>query len=57
MNYRNKAFLKYEEDYFIERIIKALKDYEEIIIISNNPEEYTEFGLKFLRIYILAKGL
>ena len=56
MNYRNKAFLKYEEDYFIERIIKALEDYEEIIIISNNPEEYTEFGLKVFKDIYPSQG-
>ena len=52
MNYRNKAFLKYEEDYFIERIIKALEDYEEII-----QESIRSLDLKFLRIYILVKDL
>lgn len=49
MNYRNKAFLEYENNYFIERIIKALEDYEEIIIISNNPEDYKTLGLKVFK--------
>lgn len=49
MNYRNKAFLEYENNYFIERIIKALEDYEEIIIISNNPDDYKTLGLKVFK--------
>lgn len=49
MNYNNKAFLKYEEKTFIERIIKAGKDFNEIIIIANNDEDYEEFGLKVFK--------
>lgn len=46
MNYSNKAFLKYNEKSFIERIIEAGKDFQEIIIVSNNKEVYSEFSLK-----------
>ncbi|MGL5381480.1 molybdenum cofactor guanylyltransferase [Clostridium sp.] len=49
MNYNNKAFLKYEEKTFIERIIEAGKDFNEIIIIANNEEVYKEFGLKVFK--------
>lgn len=46
MNYNNKALLKYKEKKFIEHIIDAGKDYKEIIIISNNKEEYKGFNLR-----------
>lgn len=49
MNYENKAFLKYENKYFIERIIEALVDYDEIIIIANNPEEYKGLGCNIFK--------
>ena len=46
MNYNNKALLNYKEKKFIEHIIDAGKDYKEIIIISNNKEEYKGFNLR-----------
>ena len=46
MNYNNKALLRYKEKKFIEHIIEAGKDYKEIIIISNNKEEYKGFNLR-----------
>lgn len=46
MNYNNKALLRYKEKKFIEHIIDAGKDYKEIIIISNNTEEYKGFNLR-----------
>ena len=46
MNYNNKALLSYKEKKFIEYIIEAGKDYKEIIIISNNKEEYKGFNLR-----------
>ena len=46
MNYNNKALLNYKEKKFIEHIIEAGKNYKEIIIISNNKEEYKGFNLR-----------
>ena len=46
MNYNNKALLSYKEKKFIEHIIEAGRDYKEIIIISNNLEEYRGFNLR-----------
>ena len=46
MNYNNKALLSYKEKKFIEYIIEAGKDYKEIIIISNNLQEYKGFNLR-----------
>ncbi|MDZ5252724.1 molybdenum cofactor guanylyltransferase [Clostridium sp. LIBA-8841] len=56
MNYKNKAFLEYENNYFIERIINALSDYEEIIIISNSPEDYKGLGLKVIKDIYPSQG-
>lgn len=46
MNYNNKALLSYKEKKFIEYIIEAGKDYKEIIIISNNLQEYKGVNLR-----------
>ena len=46
MNYNNKALLSYKEKKFIEYIIEAGTDYKEIIIISNNLQEYKGFNLR-----------
>ena len=48
MNYNNKALLTYNEKRFIEHIIEAGKDYKEVIIISNNLEEYKGFNLRIV---------
>lgn len=48
MNYNNKALLSYKEKRFIEHIIEAGKDYKEVIIISNNLEEYKGFNLRIV---------
>ena len=48
MNYNNKALLTYKEKRFIEHIIEAGKDYKEVIIISNNLEEYKGFNLQIV---------
>ena len=48
MNYNNKALLNYKEKRFIEHIIEAGKDYKEVIIISNNLEEYKGFNLRIV---------
>lgn len=49
MNYNNKALLNYKEKKFIEHIISAGRDYKEIIIVSNNAEEYKEFNLRIVK--------
>ena len=48
MNYNNKALLTYKEKRFIEHIIEAGKDYKDVIIISNNLEEYKGFNLRIV---------
>lgn len=48
MNYNNKALLSYKEKRFIEHIIEAGKEYKEVIIISNNLEEYKGFNLRIV---------
>lgn len=56
MNYKNKAFLDYRGKSFIENIIDALCDYEEIIIISNTPEEYSDLGVKVIKDIYPSQG-
>lgn len=43
MNYRDKAFIKYNDKTFIDNIIDAGCDFKEIIIISNKIESYKNF--------------
>ena len=46
MNYQNKAFIAYKEKQFIEHIIEAGRDFEEMIIVTNQPEDYQKYNLK-----------
>lgn len=46
MNYNNKALLTYKEKTFIEHIINAGKNFEEIIIVANDKEIYKRFNLR-----------
>ncbi|MFU7514901.1 molybdenum cofactor guanylyltransferase [Clostridium sp. HCS.1] len=46
MNYKNKALLIYKEKTFIENIINSGKEFDEIIIIANNIEDYKSLNLK-----------
>ena len=53
MNYNNKALLLYKEKTFIENIVNAGKEFNEIIIISNNIEDYKNLDLNvYCDIYI-----
>jgi molybdenum cofactor guanylyltransferase len=56
MNYNNKALLLFKEKTFIENIIYEGKDFDEVIIISNNKEDYTQFGLKVFNDIYLGNG-
>lgn len=46
MNYNNKALLLYKEKTFIENIINAGKEFDEIIIIANKIEDYKNLNLE-----------
>lgn len=46
MNYKNKALLIYKEKTFIENIINSGEEFNEIIIIANNIEDYKGLNLK-----------
>ncbi|MDV4150596.1 molybdenum cofactor guanylyltransferase [Clostridium sp. AL.422] len=46
MNYNNKALLIYKDKTFIENIINSGKEFDEIIIIANNMEDYKNLDLK-----------
>lgn len=56
MNYNNKALLLFKEKTFIENIIDAGKDFDEIIIISNKKEDYRKFNLKIFGDIHLGNG-
>lgn len=56
MNYNNKALLLFKEKTFIESIIYEGKDFNEVIIISNNKEDYTQFDLKIFNDIYLGHG-
>ncbi|MCR1949645.1 molybdenum cofactor guanylyltransferase [Clostridium sp. DSM 100503] len=56
MNYNNKALLLYKEKTFIENIISAGEDFDEIIIISNNKEVYNKFSLNVFSDIYLGNG-
>lgn len=56
MNYNNKALLLFKEKTFIENIIYQGKNFDEVIIISNNKEDYTQFGLKVFNDIYLGNG-
>ena len=56
MNYNNKALLLYKEKTFIENIINAGKEFDEIIIIANKEEDYSNLNLKIYGDIYLGNG-
>lgn len=56
MNYQNKALLNYKSKTFIENLIEAGKNFEEIIIISNDKEPYKKYNLKVIEDIYKDKG-
>ena len=56
MNYNNKALLSYKEKTFIEHIIEAGKEYNEIIIVANNNELYKDFNVKVVGDIYIGNG-
>lgn len=56
MNYRNKAFLSYQEKTFVERLIEAGSDFEEVIIVANTKEAYENFNLQVVSDVYPGKG-
>ena len=46
MGYRDKAFLRYMGKPFIECLLEKLKGFEEVIVISNRPEEYMDYSVR-----------
>lgn len=56
MNYNNKALLLYKEKTFIENIINAGKDFDEIIIIANKEDDYKNLNLKIYGDIFIGNG-
>lgn len=48
MNYRNKALMTYQDKTFIERLIEAGEDFEEVIIIANDPTPYQLLNVRVI---------
>jgi molybdopterin-guanine dinucleotide biosynthesis protein A len=42
----DKAFLKYRGETFIQHLLGKVKRYDEILIVSNNPEKYKDLDIK-----------
>lgn len=56
MGYQNKALLKYKDKTFIEHLINAGRDFEEVIIVANNPKEYEKHDIKVVKDIYKEKG-
>lgn len=53
---KNKAFLKYKDKSFVENIINNGKNFQEILIISNNKKDYEKFNVKIVEDIYKDKG-
>lgn len=56
MNYRNKAFLELEGITFIERIIRVLSKFNDIMIAAKNPLVYKHLGCRGIEDIIIGCG-
>ena len=52
MNHRNKALMTYQDKTFIERLIEAGEDFEEVIIIANDPTPYQLLNVRVILIFL-----
>jgi molybdopterin-guanine dinucleotide biosynthesis protein A len=48
MNYMEKSQLKLDNDRFIDRILREVKGFSQIIISTNNPENYDSLGAQLV---------
>lgn len=49
MNFQNKSFLKLNNETFIERILKEVKNFNQIILCTNNPATYHHLGVECVK--------
>ncbi|PAB56809.1 molybdenum cofactor guanylyltransferase [Anaeromicrobium sediminis] len=56
MNYEDKAFLKIGNMTFVEKILNETCDYEERIIISNNPLNYKDMNVPVFSDILESQG-
>lgn len=56
MNYKNKSFLKYNGQSFINRTLNSVSGFKEKIIVSNNPAEYKFKDIKVVEDIIPGHG-
>jgi molybdopterin-guanine dinucleotide biosynthesis protein A len=48
MGYVDKAFLRYRGETFIQHLLEKVKRYDEILIVSNSPEKYSDVNVKVI---------
>lgn len=56
MGYQNKSFLRLGESYFIEIALEKVKNFNEIIIVTNKPYEYRHLGVKVVKDILPSTG-
>lgn len=56
MNHDNKAFLKMGKESLIEIILRQVSAFDEILIVSNTPEDYASLGVRTVTDIIPQKG-
>lgn len=44
----DKAFLRYRGETFIQCLLKKVKGYDEVLIVSNSPEKYRDVNIKVI---------
>ncbi|MDF2592006.1 MAG: molybdenum cofactor guanylyltransferase [Clostridia bacterium] len=56
MNYQNKALLKFGDGIIIEKIIKEVSDFKQIIVSTNDPTPYTYLDVKLVKDIYPSQG-
>lgn len=56
MGYQNKSFLRLGESYFIEIALEKVKNFNEIIIVTNKPYEYRHLRVKVVKDILPSTG-
>lgn len=46
---QDKALLKMEQESFIQRMINSVADYDEIIVVTNEPDKYKHLNVKIIK--------
>lgn len=49
MNYQNKSLLRFGDEKFIEKIIREVRNFKQLIISTNDPASYTNLGAELVK--------